>query len=288
MDKRLKFILETVLKEIGLDEPTIKVFENENVTEAELNALIPKISQQSRAKWEVVLSADGKFTEQFTSKGHSAGAAKAYNDLKKQLSKEFGIDLAEDSEDFKDNPKFLAKVKDIFAKSKGKGTDEVEAAIAKVRAEMESVMATKVKDAQDRAAVDYLAKENNLKREFGLKQSLTDFLTKGKIKEGLSLSDVLLLTETNLKKGYKLEFDEDGNVAKILGKDGFEIDNEKKDGKLGVKDILSQLAKPYLSGEDANQNAGGNNGNAGGGTTKITLTGTNTDNILASMKEARD
>lgn len=285
MDKRLKFFLETVLKEIGLDEPTIKVFENENVTEAELNALVPKISQQNRTKWEAVLSADGKFTEQFTSKGHSAGTAKAYNDLKKQLSKEFGIDLAEDSEEFKDNPKFLAKVKDIFAKSKGKGPEDVEAAIAKVRSEMELAMSAKVKDAQDRAAIDYLAKENNLRREFGLKQSLTDFLTKGKIKEGLSLSDVLLLTETNLKRGYKLEFDEDGNVSKILDKDGFELDNEKKDGKLGVKDILSQIAKPYLSEENDNKNEGGN---TGGGVTKITLTGTNTDNILASMKDARD
>lgn len=288
MEKLLKFVKDVLLKEMGLDEATITALTKENVTDAELAALIPKITGQNRLKWEGVLGADGKFTEQFTSKGHSAGTAKAYRDLKLQFSKEFGIDLSEESEDFKDNPKFLAKVKDVFAKSKGKGSEDVEAAIAKVRSEMESAMAAKVKEAQDKAAIDYLAKENSLKREFGLKQTLTDFLTKGKIKEGLSLSDVLLLAETNLKKGYKLEFDEDGNVAKILGKDGFEIDNEKKDGKLGVADILNQVAKPYFAEADSGNNGGGGNGNSGGGQVKVNLTGTNSDRIIADMKDARD
>ena len=265
-------LVERLAKMLTTDEaaakellPTLqKIVDAEDITDAELDLIDAKVSPANRAKWEKVLAVDGKFTEQFSSKGHNAGQAKAYAELKKQFATDMGMTIDEAAEEFTDNAKFrTAYKKYVEAKTKpadGKTAEDTQKAIDKA---VEDAKKTLLEDANKRETTliqEWQGKLNKTIQSQNVQTTLLNAVAGKKIKGGLSPEDILLVLQTKLTNGYKLSFNEQNTLDKILGSDGHEIDNAKKDGKLTKDEIISSLVANYLEKEEEGEGQKDKNG----------------------------
>lgn len=270
-------VFKKLLKELGVDDATLEKIFAENVEEATVEALFPDVSKLNRTKWEGVLGMDSKWTEQFSARGHAAGQAIAYQKVKDGILRDLGLQIDPTTDEYKDNAKFAAKLKAEFAAAKGKTTEGGEGKqkeeLARLQAEFDKKLAETLTAERETLSGQHAAQMKSLKQDFGFESELLGYGMDKKMKGGLPLN-VLLPAIKAQTAAYKWEFDDNGKLVKVLGADGFEMDNEKRDGKLSPKDVLATIYKPFI--DDAPSDTGGQQQRQGDGTPngKTTLSGT--------------
>jgi hypothetical protein len=288
MNDFLKKLLKSV---VGLDDTVIEKIFTEGVEAASLDALIPEISGANRSKWEAVLLSDTKFTEPLTARGFSAGQAKAYQAKKDAISKALGLSIPTDSEDFSNNEKFIAKVKEHFDAQKKMGTGGNDEAIAKLKAEFEAQKSKAIEDERGILNGQFQQQLKGIKEDNILKTQLLTFAAGKKFKGGLSVDDLMPAIEAKTK-GYKFEFDTERNaISKVLGLDGHEIDNETKSSKLTPSEILTNIFANFVDTEAQNTGGQGNGGtgqaNGGAGQSQGDAANVQMNGYLSEMASMR-
>lgn len=258
----MKEVFKKILKEVlGVDDATLEKMTVENVEDAVIEALIPTLSQQNRTKWEGVLSSDNKFTEQFSSRGHAAGLAKGLNTAKDLVLHQMGFKLDPQSDDYKDNDKFSAKLKSYYDEAVSKAAktgEDVKTALAAAKAQFETEKTAALEEERKAVSTDYEGKMKAANESNALKMNLLQFASGKKIKGGLEIGDIMPAIEAKAK-AFKFEFGEDFSPVKVYDSTGYEIDNEAKDGgKLKPSDIFGKIYEPFIDTTTDGGTGGGN------------------------------
>jgi hypothetical protein len=289
MNEAFKKLLKDVF---GVKDEVIEKLTAENVSEEVIAGLIPDISTQNRAKWQDIVLKDSAIVpiltdpnhplqKDLTARGFSAGKGTAYNELKDLVSQTLGVQLDKEGEDYKENAKYAAKLKEAFEK-KGGNVSEKE---AEIKARIEKEFETRLQSELDRTRTEltsgYEAKMRTMQEATGFENFVMSHGVGKKFKGDLSLNDLLPSIKAKAQ-GYKWGYDEQGRPAKVMNTEGMEIDNATKDGKLSPSDIINEIYKGFI---DTEVGGNGGNGNGGGGTVKdnngtTTLTGSEANPLM--------
>ena len=179
-------------------------------------ATLDKLSITNRGKWEGILSQDGKFTEQFTSKGFKAGSTKAAAKTKKAVAEWLGLDITEEMADdtvFQDTVLNAVKA----AKKSAKTDDaQVKAAIEQAVSDAKTAAAKEMEALQIR----FQNERSNLVNGYGLDSFIRNAVGNKIPKGGLPVADVLNMAKMRLNGQYTVKHDDTGNVVNILDKEG--------------------------------------------------------------------
>ena len=284
--------LKKILKEIfGVKDEVVEKLAAENVTDESIAALIPDISTQNREKWQKVILSDSAivpiltdpahpFQKDLTARGFSAGKGTAYNELKDLVSSTLGIELSKDAEEYKENPKFAAKLKEAFDKKGGNVTEKEAEIKARIEAEFQQKLATELDKTRTELTSGYEAKMKQMQESTEFENFVMSHGIGKKFKGDLPLTDLLPAIKAKAQN-YKWGYNENGKLAKVMNAEGMEIDNATKDGKLQPSDIIAEIYKAFVDTEAAN--GGGGSGTGGtirdnNGTT--TLTGSEANPFL--------
>lgn len=273
--------LRKLLKELGFSDENLDKIFAENAEPTILETLTPTLFTENRAKWEGVLSNDTSFTKTFMDRGFSAGKVTAYDEIKGGAIAGLGLNLDKTSEDYKDNAKYLARLKEHFEAAKVATSGDKEA-IARLKAEYEADKKAALEQERTALMQNFKTEKDQLLQGVGKERALLGYGSNKKFKGGLALGDLLPAIEAKTA-AYKWEYDERGNLVKVYNSDGSQIHNDKKDGFLSVQDILSKIYEPFIDNTPDDKKDGEGQRQGDGKNKPTTVGGQESDAYKAMM-----
>jgi hypothetical protein len=180
-----------------------------------------------------LVTGNPKFTQAMTDGAFNKGRTQAFDNMKLTLSSTLGVDLKA--------AKDITEVVGVIAKSGSK--EDTEVLKKSLRQELENEFnAEKIKIKEShknelRAVKSSVSLDQTVISAFGGKKTV------------LPLEKVAILAKTDLQDKYKVEFDDDGRIAKILNKDGTEPRNASQTANLTTSEILEGITAGYIEKE---------------------------------------